>query len=303
MDTLESLAASIKTTEGIQSIVRTMKTLSAASIHQYESAADAIAKYSDTVDQGLQVVLRDRPLRSASWQSAAGADRRSAVIVIGSDRGLCGRFNDRIASFASAHLLRAQAGGDKPLLGVMGIRAVARLSTEGHDADQTIALPGSAGGLTHSAQEVITFIARLIRTEGVTQIDLMHNSRNLGTGSSPIARRLMPVAESYLEGLAQKPWPSRRLPMFRMDTGALRDWLLREHFFVTIYRSLAESLASEHASRLASMQNAEHNIGDRQEELQASFRQKRQESITRELLDLIIGFEVTQPPDQNSSTD
>lgn len=297
MDTLESLSARIKTTESIQSVVRTMKTLSAASIHQYERAADAIAKYSDTVDQGLQVVLRDWPVQSAGWQTGSGADGRAAVIVIGSDRGLCGRFNDRIASFASAHLQQAQTAAAKPLLGVLGVRAVARLSTEGHSADRILALPGSATGLAHAAQEVIAYVGYLNRMQGVTRIDLIHNSRTAGSGSEPILRRLMPVAPDYLEHLARKPWPSPRLPMFRMEAEALLDWLLWEHFFVTIYRSLAESLASEHASRLASMQNAEHNISDRQELLQVSFRQKRQESITSELLDLIVGFEVTRPPE------
>lgn len=296
MDTIESLSASIRTTEGIQAVVRTMKSLSAASIHQYERAANAIAKYSDTVDQGLQVVLHDRQAQPRRAQPDAGNAGRAAVIVIGSDRGLCGRFNDRIASFASARLQTAEdADAAKPLLGVLGIRAVARLSTEGHEADNIIALPGSAGGLAKTAQEVITYIDRLNRTKGVTQIDLIHNSRSAGPGRAPVARRLMPVATDYLNALARKPWPSRRLPMFRMDTGALLEWLLREHIFVAVYRSLAESLASEHAARLASMQNAEHNIGDRQEELQASYRQKRQESITEELLDLIIGFEATQP--------
>lgn len=295
MDTLETLSASIKTTEGIQSIVRTMKSLSAASIHQYERAADAVAKYSDTVDRGLQVVLRDRDIPHAGWQTETGAGGRSAVIVIGSDRGMCGRFNDRIASFASTHLLQEQTAAGKPLLAVMGIRAVSRLSTEGHQADEIMALPGSAGGLARSAQEVIAYIDRLSRAETVTQVDLIHNTRTGGVGSAPVARRLMPVAPGYLEGLAKKPWPSRSLPMFRMEAEALLRWLLREHIFVTIYRALAESLASEHASRLASMQNAEHNISDRQEELLASFRQKRQENITRELLDLIVGFEVTQP--------
>lgn len=299
MDTLESLSASLKTAEGIRSIVRTMKSLSAASIHQYERAADAIAVYSDTVDQGLQVVLRERQAQRPDgpvWRRDTLDSGRGAVIVIGSDRGLCGRFNDRIAAFASKDLLQTRdAAHGRPLLCVMGVRAAARLSTEGHDADETITLPGSAGGLSQAAQQVITHIERLHRTEGVTQVHLAHNSRTAGAGSTPVARRVLPVALDYLEALARKPWPSRRLPMFQMEGKALLEWLLREHIYVAVYRALAESLASEHASRLASMQNAEHNIGERQEELLASFRQKRQESITGELLDLIVGFETSQP--------
>jgi len=57
------------------------------------------------------------------------------------------------------------------------------------------------------------------------------------------------------------------------------------------YQALAEALASEHATRLAAMQNAERNIEERREELNAAYRRKRQETITRELLDVVSGFE------------
>jgi F-type H+-transporting ATPase subunit gamma len=299
METLESLASSLETTADIQAVVRTMKSLSAASIHQYESAADAIAEYSEVVDRGLQVVLREQLEQIGGFESGlrhAGSGGRGAVIVIGSDRGLCGRFNDRIADFAVERLLDLQgASGSRPLLGVLGLRAAARLSAQGHEADHVIALPGSAGALVRSTQEIITYVDRLSREHGVTRVLLAYNSRGAGAGSSPVDRRLIPVGNDYLERLAKRPWPSRRLPMFRQDAGVLLDWLLREHIFVTTYQSIAESLASEHAARLASMQNAERNIAERQDELKALYRRKRQESITRELLDIVAGFDATEP--------
>jgi F-type H+-transporting ATPase subunit gamma len=302
VESLESISASLKTTEGIRSIVRTMKSLSAASIHQYESAADAIAEYSDTVDQGLQVVLRTGEAQRPDgriWQRDTVEGGRNAVIVIGSDRGLCGRFNDKIAAFASKNFLKTRDGTqEKPILCVMGLRAAARLSTDGHDANEIIGLPGSAGGLSKAAQQVITYIESLNRTESVTRVHLAHNSRTAGSGSTPVAHPILPVPPDYLEALTRKPWPSRSLPMFRMEGKALLEWLLRETIYVAVYRALAESLASEHASRLASMQNAEHNITERKEELLASFRRKRQESITGELLDLIVGYETSQQPQE-----
>ncbi len=68
--------------------------------------------------------------------------------------------------------------------------------------------------------------------------------------------------------------------------------LLREWLFVELFRACAESLASEHASRLLAMQAAERNIADRLAELNTAYRQQRQEAITAELLDVAAGFEV-----------
>jgi len=91
--------------------------------------------------------------------------------------------------------------------------------------------------------------------------------------------------------LKAKRWPSKVLPAFSMDETQLFRALIREYMFVSLYRAFAESLASENASRLASMQVAEHNIDDRLRALTTESRQFRQTSITDELLDIISSFE------------
>jgi len=67
--------------------------------------------------------------------------------------------------------------------------------------------------------------------------------------------------------------------------------LIRQHLFVVLYRAVAESLASENASRLASMQAAEKNIQEHLAGLTMRYHQERQQSITEELLDIVTGFE------------
>jgi len=61
--------------------------------------------------------------------------------------------------------------------------------------------------------------------------------------------------------------------------------------FISLFRAFAESLASENASRLASMQGAERNIQEQLSELTMQYHQQRQMSITEELLDIVSGFE------------
>ena len=85
-----------------------------------------------------------------------------------------------------------------------------------------------------------------------------------------------------------------------MDADRLMSWLVQQRLFVVIYRALAEALASEHASRLAAMQAAERNIEERREDLQQLYRQRRQETITRELLDVVSGFEAVSTADRTA---
>lgn len=289
METIEALSARIETTEEIQSVVRTMKSLSAVSIRQYEHAVDALGDYARTIELGLQAVLCNEGLASAV---PGYEDGRYAAVVIGSDRGLCGRFNEKVTDFARRELgERKDTSGEAPLILAVGARAAARLEAIRLRPDKVFALPGSAGGLVNTAHAILIQIDNWRRTRGVGVADIYFNRRNEETRAEPERRRLTPPPAQSLRDLAQRRWPSRRLPIYRMEGGALLSWLIRQHLFISVYRAGAESLASEHASRLAAMQAAERNIDERLGELGGAYRKRRQETITTELLDIVAGFE------------
>jgi F-type H+-transporting ATPase subunit gamma len=76
-----------------------------------------------------------------------------------------------------------------------------------------------------------------------------------------------------------------------MEPERLFHSLIREYLFVSLFRAFAESLASENAARLASMQVAERNIEDRLKELTSEFHQSHQAAVTSELLDIVSASE------------
>ncbi len=287
METLETLSEMLETTGDIQSIVRTMKSLSAVSIRQYERAEAAMSAYEQTIEIGLAALLGDRRARDLAMPDTIANDTpRRALIVIGSDRGLCGRYNEIVARHAETQLNDRTA-----VLAVIGARAAARLDTSGHRIDRVFRQPGSVGGLRSLVQLVIVEIERWTRDPGVGHVCLVHARREGPSRAKPVQRVLLPIPESYLGQLAAAGWPGRGVPFFRSNPGRLFSWLVRQRLFVILYRALAEAMASEHATRLAAMQSAERNIEDRRLDLNAAYRRKRQETITRELLDLVSGFE------------
>ncbi|MFU8789477.1 MAG: F0F1 ATP synthase subunit gamma [Methylobacter sp.] len=82
-----------------------------------------------------------------------------------------------------------------------------------------------------------------------------------------------------------------KMAQFSQDSETLLSSLIQQHLFIQLFSACAESLAGEHASRLASMQVAEKNIKERLEALTAAHRLQRQNQITEELLDVVAGFE------------
>jgi len=286
METLDTLAKRIATTRDLQSIVRTMKSLSTVSIRQYERAVAALHDYDRTIELGLQVVLREKALPA---EETFSPDSPAAAIVFGSDHGLCGRFNQQISRFAQAEMREGNwpAG---PWLAV-GSQTATRLEAAGQTVDSGFALPGVVSGLTSLANSILLKIDEWRTGQGVARVMLFFNARAGETTALPFAHQLLPFHTGWLERLARVPWRSRALPAHRMPREALFTSLIREHLFVTIFRTVAESMASEHATRLASMQAAERNIKEHLDAMNSAYNQRRQQAITEELLDIVAGFE------------
>jgi F-type H+-transporting ATPase subunit gamma len=125
---------------------------------------------------------------------------------------------------------------------------------------------------------------------------LFHSKHLSGASYEPRTVHLLPVDQNWLQRLREKEWQGRALPMFTMDWDPLFSALIRHYLYVSLFRALGESLASENASRLASMQGAEKNIEERLSELSIQFHQQRQMSITEELLDVVSGFQALSAP-------
>lgn len=286
MPTLEDLRRRLDAIEGLQSIVRTMKTLASVNVRQYDEATTALADYARTVEQGLQIALRASP--DPPVAAALAPARRLGAIVFGSDQGMCGQFNDRIADHVVQSL--AQTPADRCFVMAAGRRVGAALERAGRPVEQACSVPGSVAGITPLVHQLLASIEQWRSQHDIDHLTLFYH-RYGRTSFEPHTLRLLPLDMDWLAELHRRPWPSRSLPTFTMDREALFSALIRQYLFVGLYRAAAESLASENASRLQSMQAAEKNIEDRLTDLNAHYHRERQDAITAELLDVVAGSE------------
>ena len=167
METLEALSSTIETTEEIGSIVRTMKAVSAVSIRQYDQAVLSLKDFHRTIELGLQVVLRDE---RTEIQRELEREGRTAAIVFGSDRGLCGGFNRSVVDLAAGELGRATKAAEAPSIVAVGARAAACLEGVGLPPTEVFFLPGSVAGLAQTAQSILIQADRWREEDGVATI-------------------------------------------------------------------------------------------------------------------------------------
>jgi F-type H+-transporting ATPase subunit gamma len=295
METLEELKGRIDSTNDMQSIVRTMKAMAAVRIRQFEKAAESLEAYYETVEMALRVVLMDRSRFTIGAKRGPGPKDPLGAVVFGSDQGMCGQLNDQMAAHAMkemAGISQADTGGR--IVMAVGERMRGRLEDAGQPVDASIPVPGSVTGITPSVRHILARIEEWHEKSGIGRIYLFYSEHLSGASYKSQTLHLLPVDREWLSNIQKKGWPGRSLPLFTMDWDPLFSALIRQYLFVSLFRAFAESLASENASRLASMQGAEKNIEERLSDLNRKYHQQRQMSITEELIDIVSGFEALE---------
>jgi F-type H+-transporting ATPase subunit gamma len=165
------------------------------------------------------------------------------------------------------------------------------LDEAGQTVEAIYPLPGSALGITPLVQRLLLKIDRWRIEREVEQVYLFYNQSVSGLAYRPTTLRLLPISIEQLSSEGGNDWSWSTLPTFSMNRERLLSALIRQHLFVLLFRTFAESLASENASRLMTMQMAEKNIDERLADFYKVYHELRQNTITSEILDIISGLE------------
>ena len=289
MKSLESIRKKISSTEDLQSLARSMKAVSSANIRHYEHAEASLREFRETIDHGLQILLHASPVRMRLEKSGGGVE---VLVAFGSDRGLCGSFNETIAELVRRHVVRRSRDEGQTLVLAVGELAAARMMAIGITPDSTISLPATTHGLGEVCERIVIWINQQQRINPIEHVTTIFNVTERNEQNRTRAHVLLPVPINHLRSIKSRPWPSRRLPIFDIPPDELFSWLIRQHLFADLYNAGLSSMMSENIARLAAMHRAERNIGEMLDELTAEYRQSRQNTITGELMDIVSGYEV-----------
>ena len=306
MATKQKLERRIASTQDMSSIVSTMKALAAVNVRIFGQARDAIEQYMDTVERGLQVVLTSdhgeapgaqvrgprrpgggtRPPRPTGGMPSVAGGGGVGLFVFGAVQGMCGQFNDHIADEAADYA--ARFAGDAQVVAV-GPRVGARLADRGFLVERSVDMSGSLESLPRVVDDCIVAMDQL-RMRGTTRAVAFYNAEGGESSYEPHYELVLPINEAWLGRIVRRSWPTRSLPAVVTPRADLLTALTRQYLFASFYRAAAQSLSSENAARLSSMQSAESNIDERLDELRSAYNQQRQQEITSELLDIVGGY-------------
>lgn len=289
-ESIELLRSKIAHAGTLGSVVRTMKTLAAVNIRQYEEAVRALGDYYRTIELGLFGCLHLTENSHSAFRRQQSRKVLAIAIVFGSDQGLVGQFNDLIADT----LRRELADSADPVAIIpVGERVQTRLEDAGVSTSKLFALPHSVNAITPLVGDLLTEVERLREKAPAIELRLFYNSPVSGEQYQSVSMRLLPFDEEWEKQIKSHitQWPTSSPPEILNGVRTVQWALVREYLFVSLFRACAESLAAENASRLSAMQRAEKNIGDMLEELGQSYNERRQAEIDEELFDVVSGFQ------------
>ena len=287
---IEGLQKRIKTTKDLRSIVSTMKSLSAVSIIQYDTALKSLVEYGRTINLSAVALMKNGDLKLPKNPSVKPDARRALAVVIGSDTGLVGKMNREVVRYAEKFLTEKGFKVDQTAFIAVGRQIIAQLSRDERNMVESYPISNSVKAVSKTAASVLITAQEHMQAYRTTHVYVFYSEKQ-GTGVVPVSLLLMPLGTEWLERLKNIGWPGRNLPTYTLKPDQIFSALMKERLLIELSTAITDALSAEHHMRLTTMQAAEKNIDENLEAMNLEYQQMRQENITTELLDVVSGAE------------
>ena len=285
MPTLRDIKRRIKAVNNTRQITKAMKMVAAAKLRKAQTRMLEMRSYADKMNAVLRSLARGA--ESAAHPLLAFRPRKTIeVLVITSDRGLCGAFNSNILKTAQKVVAEMRKDDFEVVFSVIGKKAA--------DFCRRRNIPvrgswtGISGRVTYPhAQEVANDIIENYIGETVDEVVLIYNEFKSVISQQVSVKRLLPLVSPEAE---EDNEPARDF-LYEPSQEEIFNVLLPKNVEIQIFRALLESQASEEAARMTAMGNATKNADDMVGNLTLQYNKARQASITKELMDIVGGVE------------
>jgi len=282
----KEIRARISSTISTQQITKAMKLVSATKLRKASEAIVRMRPYAEKL-QGIMGNLKDSTEddRLAGYFEAREA-KKVLLLVITSDRGLCGAFNanvvKRVRTLLDGEYADAHKAGNVTLMciGKKGGEALKRFGYEVNLDLVTLTQNSSAETSFAAMQSVID--AYLLGK--YDRVEVVYNKFKNAATQILVNEQLLPIANNVSESTSVSSDY-----IFEPGKVAILEDLIPRSLNTMFYRALLDSLASEHGARMVAMDKATENAGDLLRALRLAYNQARQAAITREISGIVGG--------------
>ncbi len=290
MANLKSLRSRINSVGSTRKITRAMQMVAASKLRRSQETIFAARPYAQNMHQTIAALATQTPMGQLSPLARSFFDEqaqraRHLLIVMTTQRGLCGGFNAQILRLMRAQARRIKGQGRELAILCVGKKAREGLRREWGD-EMIGALDANVPPLD-LAREIADIVLARFKSGESDNCTVFYSRFISVLAQEPTAQRLIPVSR---EGIAAHD-RLHAVYSYEPDEAQMLDKLLPSHLVAQLFRGLLENEAGEQGARMTAMDNATRNADDMIGALSLVYNRTRQAAITKELVEIISGAE------------
>jgi F-type H+-transporting ATPase subunit gamma len=288
MATLRDIRKRLKAIQSTKKITAAMKMVAAAKMRKVQDRMLNFRPYASRMGTVL-TDLASVAEREIHPLLALRMKKNVEVLVITSDKGLCGAFNTNILKAANNYINDLKKEGVGLTLSVVGRKA--RDFFKRRNVPMRNAWVGLSGRISYAnAQEIAVSVIEGYTGETFDEVVVIYNEFKSMIAQKVTIMKLLPVG--VIEGEASQKEASMTADyVYEPSRAAIFERLLPKYIEIQVYKALLESSAAEEAARMAAMENATKNCSELIVKVTLLANKVRQAAITGELMDIVGGVE------------
>ena len=284
----KEIRGKIKSVENTKKITKAMEMVAASKMRKAQERMRAARPYSEKIRNIAANLGKSNPEYVHPFMRTNNA-KATGVIVVTTDKGLCGGMNTNVLRIVTGKLRETQAAGNTIQAVAIGNKGLGFLNRVGA---QVVAHATQLGDTPH-LDKLIGPVKVLLDAYSKGQVSsvFLSYTRFINTmKQEPVLEQLLPLSASKMQADAkasgaQQSWDY----IYEPDAQVVIDELLLRYVEALVYQAVAENIASEQSARMVAMKSATDNAGSVIAELKLVYNKTRQAAITKELSEIVAG--------------
>lgn len=270
-----------------QQITKAMKMVAAAKLRRAQDRIIQMRPFANELNAIIRNLSAVRTDGSENWYGEQREAKKVLIVVISSDRGLCGSFNSNV--FKGVTRLIEERYADQARKGDVTILPIGKKAND-YFSKRKYTVIGDFTTLFsdlrfENVSQAAEFVMEAFKEKRFDKVEIVYNEfKNVAT---QILR-----TEQFLPVVPATDTPSRKLDyIYQPGQEEIFSALVPKSLKVHLFKAVLDSNAAEHGARMTAMDKATENAGELLKELRLSYNRTRQAAITKEILEIVAGAE------------
>lgn len=291
MASLKDIRARIDSTKNTQQITKAMKLVSAAKLRKAQHNIVNMRPYALTLKKVIADIAITQKVSHPLMEPKTDV-KNVLLLVLTSDRGLCGAFNSNINKFAENYIKENSSKYEKIDFFFIGRKVndyFAKRAIKPVDSFTRLDKDISYNLASQVAEKVIKQYSK----GNYDEVRMVYNEFKSAISQNVVCETLLPIEIGKSTFNQQDEYQTKFATemIYELPPAKIIEQLLVKHFDYQVYRCMSESVAAEHGARMTAMENATNNAKEMIATLTLTYNKLRQEKITTELIEITSGAE------------